>query len=260
MPKHRKFRPRRPQLNWEFVFDVILQKGFCDLATLLNLYRVSRTISALFKQFYMCYRDSPLFFVDNSWFIIYRCCHDKTITTSRRKEFDLADSLIAHDYQKLAQELIQTFNLPVWQLHRGVARNGKLTVFKLYEEKIECGPYFRSAFYGGIQSSVIAPIFSTELPDYFGLWRIVRYSATRVCNFVKSAIQTHSSIGLKWCLDNMKDLPPKDWSSIDGVMLYAECKSDISNNEEDAILQAICQIRVNGQCEYDEIVPGARIA
>lgn len=229
------------------------------MTTLLNLYRVSRTISALFKQFYMCYPNSPLFFVDNSWPIIYKCCQDKTIMTSRRREYDLADNLIAHDYQKLAEELIETFNLPVWELHRGIMRNGKLVVFLLYEEKARCSGYW-SSFYDPFHSSTISPIFSTELLNYLSRWNEMGYCAINVCKFVKSAIQTHSLIGLKWCLDNMKDSPPKDWSSIDGVMLYAECKSDISNNEEDAILQAICQIRVNGQCEYDEIVPGARIA
>lgn len=176
--------------------------------------------------------------------------------TSRRKEFDLADNLIAHDYQKLAQELIQTFNLPVWELHRGISRNGKLEVFKLYEEKvIKHTAYLRSTFYGSIRSSAISPIFSTELLDYLGHWGILGYCATNVCKFVKSALRVHSLIGLRWCLDNMKDSPPKDWSVADGIILHAECKHDVSNNEEDALLQAICQIRVNGHCEYDEIYP-----
>jgi hypothetical protein len=177
--------------------------------------------------------------------------------TSRRKEFDLADNLIAYDYQKLAQELIQTFNLHVWELHRGIKRNGKLEVFKLYEEKVKHTAYLRSTFYGGIHSSVISPIFSTELLDYLGHWGVVRHCAINMRKFVEYALRAHSLIGLRWCLDNMKDSPPKDWSSIDGAILYSECKHDVSN-EEDALLQAICQI--NGHCEYDEILPGARIA
>jgi hypothetical protein len=174
--------------------------------------------------------------------------------TSRREEFDLADNLIAHDYQKLAHDLIQTFNLPIWELRRGIARNGKLEVFKLYEEKIKHTRYC-CRFCVSIRANVIPPIFSTELLDYLGHWGILRCFATNVCKFVKSALRVHSLIGLRWCLNNMKDSPPKDWSVADGIILHAECKHNVRNDEEDALLQAICQIRVNGHCEYDEIYP-----
>lgn len=138
MPKITRRHKRKVLVDWLPVLDLALRQGQFTLDALVQLYKTSKVVQALFSNFWISLEvvsgSIPLYVPDSAtWSIFFRCFKAKAFFlpyNDTDTEVDvLVYSLVVHGHVKLAKEIAEKSGQQYREeLHTAVLFNGSVAV------------------------------------------------------------------------------------------------------------------------------------
>lgn len=205
---------RKVRKNYSAAIALLVTSGECSFDVLYNLWRTGKFLHPLFASVRFYFDDNMFRWMSlkniNEWktycvcYLRRGCVWETEIVIHPSKL--MATMLMVYGYVELAHELMEAVELAPRAVTMGVALNGKFSTYQKYMKLLGSTPATTDFVEHLYRSLFRAPLFSTELLDWFNFWntRTAPHYLDRVIHFLDDVIIKKSPVALDYLLAKLK--------------------------------------------------------